>query len=491
MAVQLMGNQEYNHDNRRFAAPLPAIANQLHWSPRQQFQNDQLESVIFNSNPLGNTTLGKQHEKSVRGEVRHGLLGTQAESADWRFVAWRLWSGVESAVFQSQTATGPINYGTNELKRLDRFVLPHLSEGLAPAEKQAFVDTVIRHFAWLGLRGFSTPQHVDIARHCCNLLRFALPEALENSDPTYDFHRRLGLTLSQVVSQAANVPDDQHQLKQACYKIVTRILKLPLPLSELNCFDSLSEFYCAMRNSFAPYEEKLGPEFFLGTFQKEASQSAKNNELKLPNQPRFDEDCDSDSLISDSYAYDEDTEYESWRGDTLLPQGSRAFRRQQALRDALLTPSLVDALTRASNTLHTDFWVEQVLTIPFQDEMWVWCMRALEKVSTCEFEAATRKLIIAASQNRFAAASLVALAVLEQANYWQPSESFRDTVAMIAGSLRDDTRRSAALAVAQPTSEAVNVSVRVPLPKSYYSRRNMSRARTELQQALFPADLFF
>jgi len=391
-------------------------------------------------------------------------------------VAWKLWSGVESAVFGLQTATGPISYGISELKRLDRFVLPHLSDGLAPAEKQAFVEVVIQHLAWLGLQGFSTPQHIDIARHCCNLLRFALPEALENSAPTYDFHKRLGITLSQVVSQAARVPDDHHQLKQECYKIITRIIKLPLPLSELNCFDSLSEFYCALRHSFAPYEDKFAPDSFLGTFQKEAGHGAESNRLQVPHQPRLDEDYD---------------EYGSWRRDAFPPQGSRAFRQQKALRDKLLTPSLIDALTRASNTLHADFWVDQVQTIPFQDDTWVWCMRALEKVSTYEFEAATSKLIIAASENRFAAASLVALAVIEQANKWQPSESFRDTVAMIAGSLHDDTRRSAALAVAQPSFEVGSISVRVPLPKSYCSRRNMTRARTELQQALFPADLFF
>lgn len=355
--------------------------------------------------------------------AKNTLLNTGHEGQDMRFVAFKLWKGIERRVLSSEASNTSKLEALDELKRFDRSMLPHLSDRLTPAQKALFVEAAIKHLAWLANEGFKSGVHFEVAEHAIGLLKKSLPEALEQASPEYKFHKRLETVLSLVIRNSIEMKQGSKQVE--AWRIAADIAKLPLPPDKVNLAADIGALLCELRDSAPAIEE---PGIYLSDLDSE-----KTDPLKLtPPVPKLAED--SFSQVS------QDLPQKKKSGRSMFTGRSREKQDGSDSPYNELGATLIKHMLRYGPQNDKNFWQRFLNETSMSDPLWISGMHGLAQTNIYDFDYYTKRLLIAAAQNDAATLNLMRLALDAESLSWKSGPNFKEVLRDVCQSVEESTR---------------------------------------------------
>lgn len=422
---------------RRFPAPAPANAPKdgisPQWTPRQSDLSRQIQSLCHPAKITGPIIAGKRDLTTIGKDIQHGLIRTDKEGQDWRFVTFRIWRDIENKVLNNETPGAKKLSGLQELKRFDLSILPHLAKNISPAEKCAFIESAILHLAWVAHEGIQSQLHLAIMEHSLCLLKQSLPESIKQAAEEYDFNDRLGRVLSHVIRRAAETTASK--LKKSAWEITIEMANLNLSGTGIDLFDAASELILVLqeaRSNSLGLKEAL---CYLHNYDKEGSIDhlrQNDEEAQLIYQDETDEEQSED--------FDHSREALS---RTFFRKSARKRDFYQEDKGTLyeqLGEKLIETMLRSPRGTHANFWIKFLEQTSMADPLWPSAMRGLEQSDPDQFNYFTKRLIIASSHSRAAAFNLMMVAALAEQSKGSHYNGFIKVGMEIANVLEKSTR---------------------------------------------------
>jgi hypothetical protein len=422
---------------RRFPAPAPANATNYGsaapWTPRQWHLAEQVESVCSPSKIQGPIVPGKNDHLTIRNDIRSGLLRSDKEGQDWRFVTFKIWRDIENEVLSNETLGAENLKGLQDLKRFDRSILPHLAKNITPEERCAFIESAILHLAWVANEGISSKVHLDIIRHSVNLLKKSLPEALDQAPDEYNFNKRLELVLSQVIKHAAAITVSG--LNESAWELATDIARLKLPGRKIDLFEATSELFLALHDAKNSADGPKASPCYLSTYDKEGVIDRSRYEDEP--QTTYQEEDEDDDEYEDSNSSEQGLNRNFFKGRSQRRDFCGEYMRTPYDQ---LSKKLISVMLGAPMATHSDFWIRFLEQTSMTNTFWPSAMRGLEQSNPYEFQFFTKRLIIASSQSEVAALNLMRVAALAEQSKWRQHTGFIKLVADMANTLDSSTK---------------------------------------------------
>lgn|GEM_PF-7035059 len=358
--------------------------------------NSLAESVLFRQ---ADKLLSGQHcEASEINELQVTLMSRESRSETLRHFVFDRWREIESNFLSVADGTGRMPDGVDYFLSFDRFFLRPLATRVSDNDLRQFAEVGLKHLFWLSHVGPMSKEHVQVARHVANLLKWTVGKFLASSRQDLELAKRVSLGINGVLDWV-NTPTEDLNGSIRSFQAADELLRVDLPWEQLDCKTKCQQVFL-----IAQAVLKLN-----GYFNRASGSIWGSTSEAGPVDHAEPEASDSIEWLSDSPAHDE----------AFIPDVSRLMYPAKSLYK-----NSVEILLRCATKDDVSFWTEFLEQTPSDIDLYTCGIQALCDIEEPEFRKAVARLVMISVDDSFGIRNLIALRAMESSGVWSSGGLF-------------------------------------------------------------------
>ncbi len=374
--------------------------------------NSLTESVLFRK--ADKLLSGEYCEPGEIIELQSTLMSGEGRGETLRQFVFEHWREIESGFISVEDGTGRMPYGLECFLSFDRVFLRPLATRISDDNLRQFVEVGLKHLYWLGQVGPLSEDHVQVARHGANLLKWTVGKFLVSSRRDAELAERLSQGINGLLAWVSTPPGDLNGAVRS-FQAADEFLRADLPWEHLDCRAHCQQVFLQAQSVLR-----------LNGYFNRASGSvwegkSEANSVDLT-------DPDREGTIE-------------WLSDTSDPEVtfSPDVTRLMCLAEGLYGSS-VEILLRCASLDDLSFWTDFLEQTPTDIDLYAYGIQALCLIDEGEFRHSVVNLVHKAVSDPYSVRNLIGLRVMELIGVWSSDDLLVSAVAEAIESLERPDR---------------------------------------------------